>query len=438
MRVSPVNRNAKYLLYGIREVVEVAQDIKKLEPSFKIIWENIGDPVEKGWKVPDFVREILSELLVENEVFGYCHSSGVLEAREWVAQYSRFFSPSSTIGPDDIVFVNGLGAGINILYRMLPKGFRVLQPSPCYPAHSSTESFYSASKSLFYRLDYNNNWQPDVEHIKWQVKNNSKVGAILLINPGNPTGSVIEKCYLEEIVKIAEENKLMLISDEVYFRIVFNGVQYTHITELAHGRVPLVVLRGASKDIPWPGSRCGWLEFHNLELNEKFREYFENIKKPLRLEVCATTLPQMAIPKIYSHPEFEKWLKEYTKRLEENSNLICDILSKAEVLKVNRLKGAFYIMIVFKEGILSRKQKVDIASGKIAKFIEEITSSRRLPLDKRFVYYILASTGICVVPASDFSAFFDGFRVTALEYSEENLVQTYNTLVEAIRKYIAS
>ncbi len=440
MQLSLHNKNAKYLTYGIREVVEVAQKIQELDPDFIFIGENIGDPIAKGWDVPNFVKEILSEIILSKGInsFGYAHSRGVPETREWVASYSRRFAPSSRLTAEEVLFVNGLGAGINVLYRMLPKNVRVLQPSPCYPAHSSTEAFYAGSKPIFYRLDPKTGWQPDIEHVEWQLKSHKEIAGILLINPGNPTGGVISKEVLEELVKIAEKRKKIIISDEVYFRLVFNGARYAHITELAANRVPLIVLRGASKDIPWPGSRCGWLEFHNLELDQNFKDYFENVKKPLLLEVCATILPQLAIPKIYNHPKFDEWLNFYKNKLEDTSNTICDLLNKVQKLKANRINGAFYIMNIFERSALSRKQQLPIKNAKVKKFVEELTQKKSLPLDKRFAYYLLASTGICVVPATDFEADFMGFRVTSLEYSKDKLIATYNKLATAISEYLAS
>ena len=97
---------------------------------------------------------------------------------------------------------------------------------------------------------------------------------------------------MERVVALAEKYHLMLISDEVYFRMVYNGHTFAQLTEIAQNRVPLVVMRGLSKDVPWPGGRCGWIEFHHIDLDPEYKNYCESVKKRVMMEVCSTTLPQ--------------------------------------------------------------------------------------------------------------------------------------------------
>jgi aspartate/methionine/tyrosine aminotransferase len=107
-------------------------------------------------------------------------------------------------------------------------------------------------------------------------------------------------------------------------------------------------------------------------------------------------------------------------------------------LQANRINGAFYIMNIFDKATLKKNQHLPITNKKVRELIEQLTHKKSLPMDKRFSYYLLASTGICVVPATDFEAEFMGFRVTALEHSKNRLINTYNKLAGAIEKYLAS
>ena len=426
------------LQYGIREVVELAQKIGEADPRFKFIGENIGDPVAKGWAVPAFVKEILTELInaKKGSIFGYAHSRGNPTAREWVADCSRKDAPSSTLTREQVVFTNGLGAAISMLYRTLKPGARIIQPHPGYPAHISNEKYAAGAPSIGYRLDPENGWMPDLEHLESQIKKHKEITGILLINPGNPTGSVYGREILERIVQLAEKYRLMIISDEVYFRLVFNGAKFIHLTELAAGRAPLIVMRGLSKDIPWPGGRCGWVEFHNTSIDKEFALFFESFKKPLLLEVCAAALPQAAAPLIYSHPGYEKWLRSYTSELELISNEIAGILAAVPGIKAHPIQGAFYLMARFEEGLLNKRQKLPIANRNVAAIIRSAVDVKNLPNDKRFAYYTLASTGVCVVPASDFSSPCPGFRVTTLSRDPKLRRETYQTLARAIRDYL--
>jgi len=439
MRQKIYNPKTALLQYGIREVVELAQQLGEADRNFKFIGENIGDPVAKGWQVPGFIKEILADLILKNNgVFGYAHSRGILKSRQWVAECSRKYAPSSRLDCEHVFFTNGLGAAISLLYRTLKPGARIIQPHPGYPAHISNEKFAAGKPSIGYRSDPENGWSPDIGHLESQIKKHPEITGILLINPNNPTSAVYSASVLERIVRLAERYRLMLISDEVYFRMVFNKTKYVHVTELAAGRVPLIVMRGMSKDIPWPGGRCGWLEFHNVKLDKEFQLYFESLKKPLMLEVCAAALPQAAAPLIYENPQYIQWLKKYTAELEQISNEIAGLLGSVPGLKIRPIQGAFYMMALFENGVLNRRQHLPINNEHSAEIIRRAVAPANFPLDKRFAYYTLASTGICVVPASDFSSPYPGFRITTLDRDAMHRRETYRTLARTIGKYLAS
>lgn len=438
MRKNPFNENVSLMKYQIREIVDVAQKLTELIPGFKIENENIGDPIAKGWAPPSFLKDAVKKAAADDKTYGYTHSRGLPDARKWVLKYAKKFSPSSELDFEYVLFASGLGAAISAIYHMLPKGVRVIQPTPSYPTHASMESFSAGEESISYKLDPENDWQPDLAHLEKQIVGNPDVGGILVINPNNPTGAVYSKETLEKIVALAEKYNLFIISDEVYFRMVYNGYKYVQITEVAHRRVPLIVLRGVSKDVPWPGGRCGWVEFHGIDLDKDFRAYCDSVKKRILMEVCSTSLPQMILSEIYDNPGFEEWLADYNKELEKNSNQIAEILGRSPYLKVNRTNGAFYMMPLFREGVLNDKQTLPIGSGEARAYIEGEVSRPSFPLDRRFCYYLLANTGICVVPATGFFSPHFGFRITTLTRDEKRLVQNYELLVKAISEYVKS
>jgi len=440
MRIQVFDPKVRLMKYGIREIVDVAQKIKELDPGFEMVAENIGDPIPKGWPVPHFLKELIIEEVGRpgDKVFGYSHSRGLPEARKWVVEYARRFSPSSKLDYEDVLFTSGLGAGMSALYHMLPRGVRVLQPTPSYPTHASMESFSAEAEPVVYKLDPENDWQPDLDDMEAQIMAHPQVGAILIINPNNPTGAVYSKETLEKIVRLAEKYQLMLISDEVYFRMVYNGLKYEQVTEIAAGRVPLVVMRGVSKDVPWPGGRCGWLEFHNIELDADFKAYADSVKKRVLMEVCSVSLPQYILARIYDHPEYEKWLAQYNGELEVNGNYIADVLGANAGLKVNRTNGAFYMMPLFREGLLNGSMTLPIVNEGVRKFIEKEVARPDFPLDQRFTYYLLAATGICVVPASGFFSPYGGFRLTTLDRDEVRRKDTYARLSRAVTEYLGS
>lgn len=432
--------STQYLKYGIREIVDIAVKLKEIDPAYNFVWENIGDPVAKGWPVPQFLKNIVKQEIdcPGDAVFGYSHSRGVINTRKWVVDYAKRFSPSSKLDCENVVFTSGLGSSIAILYQMMKPGKRIIQPAPAYPTHSSFESFSAGAPPLAYNLDPKDNWQPDLAHLESQLENHPEICGLLVINPNNPTGAVYEAETLEKIVKIAEKYALFIISDEVYFRMVYNGRKHKQITEINQGRVPLVILRGLSKDIPWPGARCGWMEFHYTQNQTDFADFAASVKQRILLEVCSTTLPQTILPKLYDHPEFENWNRQYNQGLETAANQIAGILASSPSLKVASSNGAFYLMPLFKEGVLNNRQTLPIENLAARKYIESLTGSPALPLDKRFTYYLLANTGIVTVPASDFYSPFPGFRVTTLDRNEARRKDTYTRLIQAVAQYIQS
>jgi alanine-synthesizing transaminase len=440
MRTPPVHSNVPLLKYAIREIVDVMQKLHELDPSYQFVRENIGDPVAKGWPVPMFLKQILQEEIYRkgDAVFAYAHSRGNPEVRKWIVQYAKRFSPNSTLDYEYVLLTNGLGAAISALYHMLQPGARILQPAPGYPSHSSMEAFASGADPLFYHLDASKNWEPDLDHMESQIRRHPEVTGILLINPNNPTGAVYKRKLLEEIVRLAEKFQLMIISDEIYFRMVYHGLKHEQLTEMCLGRVPLIVMRGTSKDVPWPGGRSGWIEFHNVEVDPQYKAYCEAVKKRVLLEVCATVLPQTVIPKIYDHPEYEAWNHSYNEGLASNIDLIAETLAPTKGLHTNRPDGAFYMMPTFKEGALNHRQTLPIKNSAAREYIEHELAQSNVPPDKRFAYYLLASTGICVVPASGFFSPVPGFRITTLERDQGKLKQTYTTLSFAVSDYLKS
>jgi aspartate/methionine/tyrosine aminotransferase len=440
MRTNIARPDVYLMRYAIREIVDVMQKLYEIDPEYRFVRENIGDPIVKGWPVPDFVKEVLIEEIQrkDNLVFGYSHSRGNPAVRKWIVEYAKRFSPNCTLDYENVLLTNGLGSAIAALYHMLPRGSRILQPAPCYPSHASMESFAAGEEPILYNLNSANGWQPDLDHMEDQIKKYPEIAGILVINPNNPTGAVYSREILEKIIRIAEANQLVVFSDEIYFRMIYNGKKHEHLSEMAARRIPLIVLKGLSKDVPWPGSRCGWIEFHNMNIDQTYRSYCQAVKKRILLEVCSTTMPQMVIPKIYDHQKYPDWLQQNNAALQANGNRIAELLSTAPGLKVDQPDGAFYMMPLFEKGALNHRQTLPIRNSNARTFIESELSKGGIPVDKRFTYYLLASTGICVVPASGFNSPESGFRLTTLERNPELRDDIYRRLSKAVADYINS
>lgn len=434
MRNNIVHAGAGELTYEIRNIVNVGRRLQRL--GLEVNWENIGDPVAKGEEIPQWMKELVAQAVMENATYGYCPTKGVESTREFIAAGTNA-KGGVQIDAEDIIFFNGLGDAISKVYGFLNRTSRVLVPTPSYTTHSSAEAAHAGDRPVTYILDPNYLWYPDLEDIENHIKYNPAVAGILIINPDNPTGAVYPPEVLRAIVDLAEKNDLFIICDEVYQNMTYNGTKAAPLCTVI-GKVPAICMRGISKEMPWPGGRCGWIEVYNHHRDPVFERYIGSILNAKMLEVCSTTLPQVVFPKVVSHPLYAGYLQDRIRRYERYSNLAYDILRDVKGILVNRSNGAFYMSVVFTNGMLNHRQTLPMENEDVRALVEQLVGAAGVSLDKRFVYYLLASTGVCVVPLSSFATDLQGFRVTLLERDEQQFIRVFETIAQGIRQYLAS
>ncbi len=434
MRNNIIHPGADQLVYEIREIVEVANRIAKT--GIPIIWENIGDPVAKGEKVPQWIKDIIADIVKDdNSSYGYSPTKGLLATREYIAK-ERNLEGGVQIEPENILFFNGLGDAISTIYNHINPASRVIGPNPAYSTHSSAEAAHAGSRHITYRLDPKNKWYPDLNDLRKKIIDHPEVSAILIVNPDNPTGMVYPPELMKQVVAIAREFDLFMISDEIYSNLVYAGVDYKKLAAVI-GDVPGIAMRGISKEFPWPGARCGWLEFYNTARDAKFARYVKTIMDAKMLEVCSTTLPQKALPKVMSDPRYYPYLEGRNAKYKEKSQMAFDIFSKIPQLTINRANGAFYMTVLFNEGVLRDGQSLKPKNQQAAEIIKPLLKTDKL--DKQFVYNLLASRGICVVPlSSGFNSDLYGFRSTLLEQDMDKFKEIMNTIAGAVGEYLGS
>ncbi len=428
-----IAKDGSGLVYEIRQIVNVANKLK--EYGIEVTWENIGDPIHKGEKIPEWMKEVLTEILRDDLSYGYCPTKGVDETREFLADRVNKLGHAQ-ITPEDIIFFNGLGDAIARAYSAIRVDARIIMPEPTYSTHLLAEVLHASFPPNTYRMNPYRDWAPDIRELEQKVRSYKSIVGILVINPDNPTGFVHSPDALQKIVKIAREYDLFLIFDETYINIVYNGKSTVNLSDIIED-VPGISMKGISKEFPWPGSRCGWMEVYNVHKVEKFERYFNTIVNQKMSEVCSTTLPQMAIPKIITHPEYKKYLDSRIRHYERLSNIAYNSLKDVPYLIVNRSNGAFYMSVVFNEASLNDRQTLPIKQPEIRQYVEKLTSER-IEYDKRFVYYLLGSTGICVVPLTSFFTSVPGFRMTLLDRDADKFEYIMKTLAEKTVEYIES
>ena len=432
MRREIVHLGAGKLIYEIRQIVDVANDIAALGREIK--WENIGDPVEKGAQLEPWMKEIIMDLTSQDGSYRYAASQGDPDTRQFLSDQLKL-RPGAQSGADDIIFFNGLGDAVAKIFGFLKREARIIGPSPAYSTHSSAEAAHSGYEHLTYKLDPDNNWLPDLEDLRNKVKYNDSIAGILLINPDNPTGIVYSREMLQQIVDIAAEHDLFIIADETYCRVVFPGVEFTYINEVI-GKVPAISMKSVSKEFPWPGARCGWIEVYNRNHDEEFNTYILSLINAKRLEVCSTTLPQLSIPLIMGDPRYGEHIDKQAAVLSSRAEEAYSALEGIKGIRVIKPQGALYFTVLFEDGVLNPDQKLDIAEKPIREYIECKVAG--LELDKKFVYYLLGAEGICVVPLTGFCSDLKGFRFTLLETDDLKRAGIYRAIADRVREFLDS
>lgn len=447
MRREIVHPDADQLRYEIREIVAFARELGRW--NIPITWENIGDPVKKGETIEPWIKEIVRNRVMDNLSYAYSDTEGVGETRAFLADLVNrreqvnplgdSAAPCTPVSAEDIIFFNGLGDAVAKVFGFLRREARVLGPSPAYSTLSSAEAAHSGYDHLTYRLDPERNWMPDLKDVELKVKYNDSIAGLLLINPDNPTGAVYPVEVLKEFVRIAKDYHLFIIADETYANIVFPGNRTAALSQVIDD-VPGLALRSISKEIPWPGARSGWIEVYNKNADDQFARYIKSLVDAKRLEVCSTTLPQLCIPEIMADPRYPSHLERRARIFKSRAEEAGAAFSSIDGVTLIQPRGALYATALFdtKRFFDGREHQrtLPVQDPSLAEFIAKRT--KEVAADKRFVYWLLASTGICVVPLSGFVSELPGFRFTLLEQDDDKRRWIYRTLAEAAEQYLGS
>lgn len=352
-----------------------------------MIWENIGDPVTKGEKIPQWMKDVVSRASQDDKTYAYAPTKGDVSAREFILDH---FSNRHLCTVEDIIFFNGLGEAINKIFTNLSPHARVIGPNPTYPSHATAESMHNGSDAITYSLKLYENGAIDLAELENKVKFNENIAGILVINPNNPTGVVHTRGELEAVVAIAKKYGCFLIFDEIYQNLVFDRAQITRLSDII-GDVPGISMKGISKEIPWPGARCGWIEIYNAEKDENFRSYIHAILVSKMLEVCSTTLPQIVFPEILTHSEYPAFFQSRIEKYHRRMEVGLSILKKSPYLAPVKPDGVFYLTVPFTEDTRELTgKKLESKNKDIRLYIDSILTPD-LRKDKVFAYELMGS-----------------------------------------------
>ncbi|MBU2976733.1 pyridoxal phosphate-dependent aminotransferase [Alteromonas sp. C1M14] len=333
--MKPVERSHKLdnVCYDIRGPI-AAQARKMEDEGHRILKLNIGNPAPFGFEAPDdILKDVIHNLPTSQ---GYSDSSGIYAARVAVMQYYQQMNIAD-IRINDIFIGNGVSEMIMMaMQALLNMGDEVLLPSPDYPLWTAAVSL-SSGTPVHYRCDEQADWFPDIDDIKSKI--NSKTRAIVLINPNNPTGAVYDKTLLQQIVDVAKEHGLVIFSDEIYDKILYDGYKHTCIASLTDD-VFCVTLGGLSKNYRVAGFRAGWLVVSGNKRIAK--DYIEGLNMLASMRMCANVPCQSAIQTALGGYQSINDLVTDGGRLKQQRDVAADMLNSIPGIHCVKPKGAMY------------------------------------------------------------------------------------------------
>lgn len=344
--------------------------MKMRERGIDVLRLNTGNPATFGFGLPKSIEHALNNHI--DDGVGYCDFKGMPQAREAICAYESSKGIKG-ITPDDVFIGNGVSEVVSFaLMPLLNDGDEVLVPSPSYSLWGNSV-YLAGGKPVFYVCDEKADWNPDVQDIRSKITDKTK--AIVVINPNNPTGMLYSKEVLEEIVQVAREAGIMVFADEIYDRLVMDGLQHVSLASLAED-LPVITMNGLSKSHCLCGYRCGWMVISGpRELTEDYRQ---GIIQLTSMRLCANTLAQIVIPAALDDMETPASMVREGGRIYEQREATIRELEKINGISFVKNNSAFYVF-----------PKLDVKKFGITN-------------DKQFARDLLHATNILLVPGSGF------------------------------------
>lgn len=361
--------------------------MKMQEKGIPILKLNTGNPAAFGFGLPESIKNALAEHLEEG--VGYCDFQGMRKSREAICEYEKQKGIKG-ITPDDVFIGNGVSEVVSFaLSPLLNDQDEVLVPAPSYSLWGNSV-YLAGGKPVFYLCDEQSDWYPDMADIRSKITPKTK--ALVVINPNNPTGALYPKEILLQLIRIAREFQLLIFVDEIYDRLVMDGLTHTSLASLAED-IPIVTMNGLSKSHCLCGYRCGWMVISGPR--HVTEEYRKGIVQLTSMRLCSNTLGQMVIPAALADMETPASMVRPGGRLYEQREAAVKELEKIDGLSFVKNSGAFYVF-----------PKLDVKKFQITD-------------DKKFARDLLYATNILLVPGSGFDwEAPDHFRIVLLPEKE--------------------
>lgn len=333
--MSVIKKSSKLdnVLYDIRG--PVMDEAKRMEDEgYHILKLNIGNPAPFGLNAPDeIIQDVISNV---RNAQGYTDSKGIFPARKAVMQYCQHKNIEN-ISVNDIFIGNGASEMIMMsMQALLDHGDEILVPAPDYPLWTASVNL-AGGTAVHYLCDEESDWYPDIEDMKKKITPQTR--GIVIINPNNPTGANYPESVLQDIVKLAVEHHLILFSDEIYDRILYDDEKHVSTASLTD-EVLCVTINGLSKSHRIAGFRAGWMVLSGDKSGAS--DYIEGINMLASMRLCSNALAQFTIQTALGGYQSIREFIVPGGRLREQRDIVYQMLNAIPGLSCVKPKGAFY------------------------------------------------------------------------------------------------
>jgi aspartate/methionine/tyrosine aminotransferase len=394
-----VTDRASNIEYAIRDVIAYTTELVK--DGKKIYYLNIGDPAAFDFKTPQNVKDALCKAVQQDDNY-YSPSEGRADLREAIVRKEKKVN-NVDISADKVLITEGISEGIQmILGALVEKGDEILFPGPTYPPYISYTRFFDGTPVAYETIE-EEGWHPNIDDLRSKIT--KKTRAIVIINPNNPTGSVYDRKMIKEILDIAGEHDLPVLSDEIYDQLTYEK-EFVSAAYLSKD-VPVIGLNGFSKVYQMTGLRLGYMYFKGE--GKKLEALKEGVEKECRIRICANTPVQIAATEALNGPQ--DCVKDIVDRLKQRRDFAWKRLNEIEGISTTKPEGAFYIFPK----------------------IHEVGS--RWKTDMEFVVELLKETGVLIVNGSGFDPVYGKGHARAVFLPPiEVLDEAFNALEQFMKK----
>ena len=370
--------------------------------GIEVLKLNTGNPATFGFGMPDSVRGAL--LANADRAVAYCDPQGMPEARQALVDYHRSRGLQD-VDIDDVFIGNGVSELAPMVCScVLSAGDELLMPTPSYSLWSNA-AYLAGGRPVFYTCDEAAGWYPDVQDMERKITPRTR--AVLLINPNNPTGQVYAPALVEQVAALCRRHGLLLISDEIYDRLIMDGAPFRSAAAVAPD-IPVVTLNGLSKSHIICGFRCGWAVVSGPAAETA--ELRDCLLRLASLRLCGNALTQLVIPAAMADEQSTRAMMEPGGRLYEQRQAACRAMDQLPSIRYHKPQAAFYVFPRIVGGHLrdDRQFAVDLLQAKHILLVPG--SGFDWPAPDHFRLVLLPEPEKLYRAILDIGAFLDGYR----------------------------